>query len=338
MPELRQDPLNQRWVIISSERAKRPQDFQVRPAQAQHHECPFCHGNEEKTPPEIYAYRHRETGKNRPGWWIRTVPNKFPALGIEGMAEEYTAGLHKTMGGFGAHEVIIETPDHQIHFADHSVQQTAEILRMWRDRHLDLRNDHRLKYILIFKNEGLEAGASMEHSHSQLMAVPMLPKAVEEEINLGFKSHLAATGRCILCDLLRQEIADQKRVVFESKHFLVFCPYASRFPFETWIVPRQHQADFGLIAEECVQDLAFVCQTYFGKIDAALAEGVPYNLLLHSTPVNMDIGVSYHWHIEILPRLSRAAGFELGTDCYINPTPPEVAAEVLRAAAPRIRH
>ncbi|MGE5372553.1 MAG: galactose-1-phosphate uridylyltransferase [Solirubrobacterales bacterium] len=330
MPELRQDPLTHRWVVISAERAKRPQDFKLRPPEAHPVDCPFCLGNEQKTPPEIFAYRSHESKPDTPGWWIRTVPNKFPALGIEGSARESGHGLHRAIDGFGAHEVIIESPAHQLEFFHHSVDQMAEIIRMWRDRHLDLRNDRRLKYVLVFKNEGAEAGASLEHSHSQLIAVPILPKAVQEEIDQGIRPHLEKTGHCVFCDMIEQETADRERVVLESERFLVFCPYAARFPFETWIIPRKHEPDFGLIAEDSVCELGWILHQYFNLLADTMGS-VPYNLLLHSTPVNVDIGVSYHWHIEILPRLTKAAGFELGTDYYINPTPPEVAAESLRA-------
>ncbi len=328
MPELRQDPLSQRWIILSTERAKRPQDFKVRSAEAHSSHCVFCAGNEEKTPPEIWSYRSPGTHQNQPGWWVRTVPNKYPALGIEGQLNESMTGLHKTLTGIGAHEVIIESPQHQVEFFLHPLQQMEEIIRMWRDRHLDLRQDHRLKYVLIFKNEGADAGASLEHAHSQLIALPLLPKTVEEEIQ-GIKRHLEATNRCIFCDLIYQEQHDRTRVVQDSETMLAFCPYASRFPFETWIVPKRHEPDFGLIKNDEITDLGWIMKEVFTKFSRVLGSP-PYNLLLHSTPINTDIGVSYHWHIEILPRLTKAAGFEYGTDYFINPTPPEMAAESLQ--------
>ncbi|MGE5422232.1 MAG: galactose-1-phosphate uridylyltransferase [Ignavibacteriales bacterium] len=330
MPELRQDPLSQRWVIYSAERAKRPQDFNVKPMEAHPENCAFCAGNEQKTPPEIWAFRQPGTDRDQPGWWIRTVPNKFPALGIEGPLDENHHGLHKAMNGIGAHEVIIETPHHQLQFYQHSPEQMEEIVRMWRDRHLDLRQDQRLKYVLVFKNEGADAGASLEHSHSQLIAIPLLPKSVEEEINLGIRNHLDQTHRCIFCDMIQQEKNEQGRVVMETNNFLIFCPFASRFPFETWIMPKTHEPDFAMINENDIKELGWVLHDYFNKLHNTLGTP-PYNLLLHSTPVNIDIGVSYHWHIEVLPRLTKAAGFEYGTDYYINPTPPELAAMSLRS-------
>ncbi|NLV16360.1 MAG: galactose-1-phosphate uridylyltransferase [Syntrophomonadaceae bacterium] len=329
MPELRQDPLSQRWIIISSERAKRPNDFKLRPVEPHVGECVFCAGNENKTPPEIWAYRSPGTERDQDGWWVRTVPNKFPALGIEGSLNEHMNGLHKSMNGVGAHEVIIETPRHQIETHQHSVEQMQEIIRMWRDRHLDLRQDKRLKYVMVFKNEGSDAGASLEHSHSQLIALPILPKAIEEEID-GIKRHLEAANRCIFCDMIEQEKQDYSRMVFESESMIAFCPYASRFPFEIWILPKRHEPDFGFIRENEIQDLGITLQEVLARLAGTLGSP-PYNLLLHSTPVNTDIGVSYHWHIEILPRLTKAAGFEFGTDYYINPTPPEIAADSLQS-------
>ncbi|MGE5403825.1 MAG: galactose-1-phosphate uridylyltransferase [Candidatus Saccharibacteria bacterium] len=332
MPELRQDPLSHRWVVISMERAKRPHDFKPKNLESHSGNCVFCEGNEDKTPPEIFSYRESGSGINTPGWWVRTVPNKFPALGIEGSIHESVHGLNKAINGVGAHEVIIESPEHRIAFFKHPLKQVEEVIRMWRDRHLDLRKDNRLKYVLVFKNEGPEAGASLEHSHSQLMALPMIPKAIEDEINIGFRQHVQATGRCICCDMVAQEANDGSRIAMETEKFIAFCPFASRFPFETWIVPKQHESDFGLIKDDDVGELAWILREVACRLSDVLGNP-PYNMLLHSTPVNVDIGVSYHWHIEILPRLTTAAGFEYGTEYYINPTPPEIAAESIRAGS-----
>lgn len=332
MPELRQDPLSQRWVVISTERAKRPHDFKVKPVEKHEGECAFCAGNEQQTPPEIWSYRKAGTYVNQPGWWVRTVPNKFPALGIEGSTHESVFGLNKVMNGVGAHEVIIETPEHVVEFYKHNLEQVEEIIRMWRDRHLDLRKDHRLKYVLIFKNEGPEAGASLEHAHSQLIALPMVPKSVEDEVELGFKNHVRTTGRCVICDMIKQEVTDGARIVLETERVIALCPFASRMPFEVWIIPRYHEPDFALIPEEEVSELAWILRETLCRL-ANVMGNPPYNMLLHSTPVNVDLGVSYHWHIEILPRLTKAAGFELGTDYFINPTPPEIAAEAIRSGA-----
>lgn len=337
MPELRQDPLTKRWVVISKERAKRPQDFRPTPVVARTDTCPFCEGNENQTPPEIWAFRGHGSAKDGPGWWIRTVPNKFPALGIEGSLEQTARGLFTAMNGLGAHEVIVETPLHQVEFYKHSQDQMEEVLRMWRDRLLDLRQDRRLKYILIFKNEGAEAGASLEHAHSQLMALPMMPKSVTEEVEIGIKPHLASTSRCIFCDMVAAEIEAKERLVLQTERFVAYCPFASRFPFETWILPKNHEPDFGLIDEPSIGELASVLRQFFSRL-AAVLNNPPFNLLLHTTPVNIDLGVSYHWHIEVLPRLTKTAGFEYGTDYYINPTPPEMAAESLRSSQGMVVH
>lgn len=331
MPELRQDPVAKHWVVIATERSKRPSDFPVyREPRRGADKCPFCQGREEQTPPEIWAYRKEGTFPNTPGWWVRVVPNKFAALQIEGSLQRQRHGLYERMDGVGAHEVIIETPEHDKELQHLPRKQVAEILRIWRDRCQDLRKDRRIKYIQIFKNTGAVAGASLEHTHSQLIATPLVPAVFEEEI-AGINEYRRATGRCIYCDMAEEELKGGERLVEASRHFAAFCPYAARFPFETWIVPRRHSWDFGAITEEEIEDLAGLLKSAVSRLAVAL-HSPPYNLILHSAPVNEGGVESYHWHIEILPRLTTVAGFEWGTGYYINPTPPEVAAASLREA------
>lgn len=329
MPEMRRNPVTDQWVIIAAERAKRPHDFRIPREERKYTACPFCGGHEEETPPEIWAYRTSGTAKNTPGWWVRTVPNKFPALYIEGMVTEKQVGVYQNMSGVGAHEVIIETPRHQVEFDEHPVEQVEEIVRMWRDRYCDLAKDQRIKYIQIFKNHGLEGGASIEHTHCQLIATPRVPKSIEEELIHGTRRHRQETGRCIFCDMVEQEKRDNERVILEAEHFLAFCPYASRFPFEIWIVPKRHAENFGTITEDEIKSFAWILLGTLARLSQVL-EGPPYNLIVHTSPVNTDVDPGYHWHVEIIPRLTRIAGFEFGTDYYINPTPPEMAARVLR--------
>lgn len=329
MPEIRCNPVTDQWVVIAAERAKRPQDFRVPREERKYTACPFCGGHEEETPPEIWAYRTKGTDKNTPGWWVRTVPNKFPALCIEGMLNERSEGVYQAISGIGAHEVIIETPRHQVEFQEHPVEQVEEIIRMWRDRSLDLRRDHRFKYIQIFKNHGLEGGASIEHTHCQIIATPRVPKSVKEEMDQGIARHQKMTGRCIFCDMVEEEKNSGQRLVVESDHFLAFCPWASRFPFEIWIIPRRHQDDFAGITDNEIKSLAWVLRDCIQRLTDIL-DDPPYNMVLHTAPVNSEPWPGYHWHIEILPRLTKMAGFEFGTDYYINPTPPEMAAQALR--------
>lgn len=319
-----------RWVVIATERSKRPTDFAVPGEEKKGGECPLCQYHEMETPPEIIAYRDKDSAKNRPGWWLRVVPNKFPALRIEGQNEHRNYSLYQVMNGIGAHEVVVETPDHGITIEDSSSYQVQEVVRAWRDRSLDLRRDTRFKYIQIFKNFGGTAGASLEHPHSQIIATPMVPATVKEKME-SLTRHAKSTGRCILCEMIQQELQEQNRVVMETGGFISIAPFASRFPFETWIIPREHQPDYGHIREDQVNDLAFILRATLKKISVALRRP-PFNMVINTAPVNTggDELQHFHWHMEILPRLTIAAGFELGTGFYINPTPPEMAASDLR--------
>lgn len=329
MPELRKDPVTGRWVIVATDRAMRPTDFireQVFPKGGRF--CPFCPGNELKTPPEILAYRPDGSGPNTPGWTLRVVPNKFPALRVEGDLNRQGEGLYDKMNGIGAHEVIIGTPEHQTTFGTLSEKQVEDIFWAYRDRVLDLRKDRRLNYILIFKNHGEAAGASLEHTHSQLIALPVVPKRVREEIE-GAKRYFEYKERCVYCDIIRQELDTGSRLVSESEHYIAMCPYASRFPFETIILPKRHSSHFEQAATSMIQNLARVHRAVVQKIEKVL-EYPAYNMMIHSAPVQEGSVNHYHWHIEIIPKLTKVAGFEWGTGFYINPTPPEEAARFLR--------
>ena len=330
MPELRKDPVTGRWVIIATDRARRPSDFTrepVPPPSARF--CPFCPGNEQKTPPEILAYRH-EGGPNQPGWRVRVVPNKFPVLGIEGELNRQGDGMFDRMNGIGAHEVIIETPDHNTTIADMPEKQLEEVLYAFRDRMNDLKRDRRFRYILVFKNFGEAAGASLEHPHSQLIALPVIPKRVKEELD-GAKLYHDFKERCVYCDIIRQEEASGVRLVIETDRFVALEPYAPRFPFETWILPRRHESHFEDAEPAMLQNLAWVLRATLRKMDRVL-EHPAYNFILHSAPVQEADLIYYHWHFEIIPKLTKVAGFEWGTGFYINPTPPEESAKFLREA------
>jgi UDPglucose--hexose-1-phosphate uridylyltransferase len=328
MPEWRKDPIVNRWVIIATERGKRPLDYKEITEGKQSQVCFFCEGNEEHTPPEIIAYREPGTDKDKPGWWVRVVPNKFPALNIQGDPYRQDRGVYHFMNGVGAHEVIIESTSHITGMNEQTEKQVEEIIWIWRDRSLDLRKDARLKYVQIFKNTGRVAGASLEHTHSQLIATPIIPEDIKQEIE-GMKEYMNRHGSCVICDMLRQEISEKERVVINSDHFISFSPFASRFPFETWIVPKEHQYDFTQIREEQVRDLALVLRNSLSKM-STMIKNLPYNMVLHTSPVNYQEERHFHWHLEIMPRLTIMAGFELGTGYFINPTPPEIAAQALR--------
>lgn len=327
MPELRQDPITKKWVIIATERSKRPSDFPIKQDKKKGGNCPFCKGNEDKTPPEIMAYREQGTNRDTPGWWIRVVPNKFPAL-QPGASEPEKQNFYLTRPGAGAHEVLVESPEHDSSLANHSTQQIREIFHAWRDRYQALVNQDQIKYIQIFKNEGAVAGASLEHPHSQLIATPLIPPVVAEELT-GSQSYHETQGKCIYCEMIKQETQEKTRLVAENEHFLVFCPFASRFPFETWVITKQHQASFEEIKDEQLQDMSEIIQGTIQKT-AGLLNYPPYNMVLHSAPVGYNNVAYYHWHLEIFPRLTIVAGFEWGTGIIINPTPPETAAKYLR--------
>jgi UDPglucose--hexose-1-phosphate uridylyltransferase len=331
VPELRKDPITGRWVIIATDRAKRPNDFirqPVPPAQPGA-VCPFDAGHENKTPPEVLAYRDG-TGRDQPGWRVRVVPNKFPVLGIEGALNRQGEGMYDKMSGIGANEVIIETPDHSATLSDMPEQQIAEVLKAFKDRINDLKRDRRFRYIILFRNYGESAGASLEHPHSQLIALPVIPSVVKEEVDASREFH-EAKERCIFCDIIHEESSAGARLISETDRFTVLAPYAPRFPFETWILPKQHSSHYEDSEPALLDNLAWVLRSTMRKIDKVL-ERPAYNFIVHSAPVQEAPLAYYHWHIEIIPKLTRVAGFEWGTGFYINPTPPEEAARFLREA------
>ncbi len=331
MPEFRKDPILGRWVIISTERGKRPTDFN---GQSSNKEkvggfCPFCYGNEDKTPPEVLSYRPDGSKPDEQGWKLRVVPNKFPALQVEGDLGRIGEGIFDKMNGLGAHEVIIETPDHNLDLSDLSEKDIEDVLWAFRDRVVDLKKDDRFKYILIFKNHGESAGASLEHTHSQLIALPIVPKLVIEELN-GSKKYFGFKDRCVYCDIIRQEREGKIRVISENSDFISISPFAPRFPFEVWILPKVHNASYEDVQENGeFGSLSYILKDVFTRINKVL-NNPPYNMLIHSSPFTEEHNEYYHWHIEIMPKLVRVAGFEWGTGFYINPTTPEEAAKYLR--------
>lgn len=330
MPELRRDPVIGRWVIISTERGKRPNKFALEVEPEMGRLCPFCPGNEDKTPSEIIAYAGQGREKNKPGWWMRVVPNKFPALQIEGSLNRKGDGMYDKMNGIGAHEVLIETPDHDKDIGDLDEKKIEDIFWAYRDRIIDLRRDSRFEYILIFKNKGAAAGASLSHPHSQLIATPMVPMRVRQEI-IGGKQYFDYKERCVFCDMITQELASNIRVVAENDLFVAFEPFAPRFPFETWILPKNHDSHFEDLQKQESVYLARIVKVVFTKLKTVL-DDPPFNYIIHNSPLKDQTLPYYHWHIEIMPKLTKIAGFEWGTGFYINPTPPEEAAQFLKEA------
>src|SRR6185295_15584888 len=328
MPELRKDPVVGRWVIISTERARRPSDFAAEPVRPRQTECAFCEGHEHQTPPEILAGRPPDGRPNGPGWTYRVVPNKYPALRIEGELEPAGEGLFDRMNGVGAHEVVIETPQHGASLAGLSVDAVADVLFAFRERMLDLKKDPRFAYVLVFKNHGEAAGASLEHPHSQLIATPIIPIMVTEELT-GSAQYFEIKERCVWCDIVRQERRTRSRIVLEANGFVALAPFAPRFPFETWILPTRHRSAFEETGVDELRGLADVLGEFLRRMERVL-KYPPFNYMLHTAPLREGPLEHFHWHLEIIPKLTQVAGYEWGSGFFINPVPPEDAAAALR--------
>ncbi len=328
MPELRKDPIIGRWVIISTERGKRPHDFVVEEEVVKGGFCPFCPGNEHTTPPEIFAIREPGTEPNTPGWHLRVVNNKFPALVLEGEPDRMGEGMYDKMNGIGTHEVIIENPDHHVTLSTISIDGFVNVLTAYQKRIQALAQDPRFRYVLIFKNQGRAAGASLEHSHSQLIGLPIVPELVMEELN-GAKFYYNWKERCVFCDMIRQELQQGVRVVLENEAFLALCPFAPRSPFEVWILPKTHLSSFVDLEQKSFRLLAEIFSETLKRLEKSLGKA-PYNFILHTAPIREPEVPYYHWHFEIMPKLTLMAGFEWGSGFFINPTPPEDAAQYLK--------
>jgi len=328
MPELRKDPVVGRWVIISTERGRRPSDFVIESVRPLGANCVFCPGNESRTPHEILAGRPPDSAADGPGWSFRVVPNKFPALRIEGELEPAGEGLYDRMNGVGAHEVVIETPDHAATLATLPVDAVADVLLAYRDRVVDLKKDPRFEYILVFKNHGAAAGASLEHPHSQLIATPIIPIMVLEELK-GAAAYYEMKERCVWCDIVRQERRSRRRVITEAHGFMAVAPFAPRFPFEAWVLPTTHRSAFEETSMDALRGLAEVLGDVLRRIDRVLHHP-PFNFMLHTAPLREGPLDDFHWHLEIIPKLTNVAGYEWGSGFFINPVPPEDAAAALR--------
>ncbi len=335
MPELRKDPLVGRWVVFSPERKQRPQDFgangnPIPPIDA------FAWGNEHLTPSEVFAIRPPPSAANTPGWEVRVVPNAFPALRIEGELQHEAAGIYDRMNGIGAHEVIIETHDTALPLEEQTVDGVTKVLTAYRTRIQDLRKDSRFRYILIFKNVGPLAGASLRHPHSQLIALPIVPRTVRDKLDAA-RRHYLEKERNIFEDILRFEQKEGARIVYENNGFAAFCPYASRFPFEICLMPKRQNAHYHQAEDHELALAADALRVVLKKLNKGV--GRPdYNLILHTAPLaepldmpDGNVAADFRWHLEILPRMAGIAGFEFGTGFFINSTLPEEAAQFLRS-------
>ncbi len=329
MPTLRQDPTTKEWVIFAMERAKRPHDFVGRGSRHEKKDvtssCPFCPGHEAATPPEILSILEGRQSS----WSVRVVPNKFAALTPGRTNERRMIGnIYREMNGVGAHEVIIETPEHDQTLALMPETLILKVLRVYQRRYLALREEPWAKLILIFRNHGESAGTSLEHPHSQLIATPVVPKDIRRKYEVA-TAHYDDTNRCLYCDVVQNETALGERIVFETNRFVVFHPFASKWPFETWIAPKRHQPSFGKVPEEDFPELAHVLKLTLESLHKALGDP-DYNYVIHSAPVEDELKSYYLWHIQIIPRLTKAAGFELGSGMSINTALPEETAKFMR--------
>lgn len=331
MPELRKDPITGTWVIISEERRQRPRYYKIVVDQdlSSPENCPFCPGNEALTPPETFALRPGRAPANTPGWETRVVPNKFPALRVEGQLRKSGEGFYDKISGIGAHEVLIETPRHGHTWYDGDAGLIANTLQAARSRVLDLKRDLRFKYIMVFKNFGPTAGATLSHSHTQLIALPVVPLRVQEEIE-GARAHYAMKERCIFCDIIQYESESDRRLLLENEHFVALAPYAPRFAFELAVYPKRHVPDFESAADGELQSLSQILSDILGRV-GRLLDRPDYNLILHNAPCQNSVGEFFHWHLEFMPVLARVAGFEWGTGFYINPLSPEESVQTLKA-------
>jgi UDPglucose--hexose-1-phosphate uridylyltransferase len=330
MPELRQNFFTKEWVIIATERAKRPEELAthrvVQPIPEFVESCPFCPGNESKTPPEVLRYP-----ANSNPWAVRVIPNKFAALSSEVQPTRSLQHLRRRIDGFGFHEVIIDSPDHSRFMGLLSDAQVASILRVYKERYNALSLDHRVNHITIFKNHGTDAGASLQHPHSQLIATPVIPSQVRHRLFEALR-HYDDAGECMFCHMVEREVEDQTRVVLKSERFVAMEVFASATPFATHIFPLRHMASFGDISEMEVVDLARVLRTLLAKIYVGL-ENPDLNFTVRSGPAEYAGARHFHWYVSVIPRLTRVAGFELGSGMFINTVLPEAAAEFLRKVA-----
>lgn len=332
MSILRYDVTTNDWVVFAPERARRPDDVRkTDPVELPTASlCPFCPGNERFTGPEIFALR-AGTIPNTPGWTLRVVPNKFPALRIEEDRKRHDAGpLFRYMGGCGAHEVIIETPEHDRFLGDQSVEHVELVLRTLHLRFNDLLRDERFQTIVIFKNHGHEAGTSLQHPHWQLIATPVVPRQLRLKHAVA-TDYFDRTGDCLYCVLLQQEHVAGQRIVAENDHFAAVMPYAARVPFETWILPKTHQSSFGLVEPARLRPLAALLRTVLFKLYKGL-DNPAFNLTINTAPRGDEEKKYFLWHMEIIPRLSKPAGFEMGSGMAINTVLPEEATKFLRDA------
>jgi UDPglucose--hexose-1-phosphate uridylyltransferase len=336
LPTLRQDPATRLWSLIATERAKRPHDFERRDGAGESlpshdDDCPFCPGNESKTPEPVFTVPGPKVGAGG-GWSVRVVPNKFPALSTPKGEGDTTRRIKKCMylemNGIGQHEVVIETPDHSKTIATLSDEEVAVIVRTYRDRFLALDMSPWNQLIIIFRNQGERAGTSLMHPHSQIIGTPVVPEEIRRRLEES-QRYYDDFGTCVYCDILDYEIEEDVRVICSNSGFVALSPFAATVPFEVWILPRRHASSFGVLSDDeipllgkMLRDVLFRMYRLLGNPD--------YNYVIRSAPHHSAGEPHFHWYLEILPRLTTRAGFEIGSGININVVVPEDAADQLR--------
>lgn len=328
MTEFREDPIVGRWVLVRITDIWTPERYHAGRPPKGASISPFIYGREGMTPPEVDAIRVKDSRPNTSGWTVRTVPNKFPALRIEGNLDPHGVGIYDMYNGVGAHEVVIETPDPQKQMADFSVAEVADVIKMYQNRYASLAKDQRFKYISIFKNYGESAGASLEHAHSQIIALPILPKYFEEKLQ-GAERYFSFRGRSIYADILRKEYADKERIVAENDDFIAFCPYTPRYAFEVSIFPKDIFSYFDRLSDGQRLNLGGILKEVLSRLKLCL-DDPSFNYYFNIDPVNSPPQEHFLWHIDIIPQLFRSAEMEWGTELYVVNTPPDEAARFLR--------
>ncbi|MBN2289534.1 MAG: galactose-1-phosphate uridylyltransferase [Candidatus Glassbacteria bacterium] len=342
MAEFRHDPVHRRWVLVTVDRSLAPRDFVIPPRGHDEGICPFCEGQESKTPPEIYALR---TGApDRPGWKIRVFPNKYPVLDSSSNDLQRKAlGQYDWVSGFGSHEIVVDHPRHLMPLHEMGRDHLASLIETYRQRMASLTEEPRYRYFMLFKNHRAQAGASVNHSHTQIISMPVIPRIAAMALSTA-REHFHHKERCLFCDLVNLERSDGRRVVAENEHFVCFVPYASRFAFEMAIFPKVHHHDFATMHDDLLGPCAAILEEAVKRL-AELFGDPPFNIIFHTAPNPNQasrranywgtLKFDWHWHIEIVPRLEKTAGFEWGTGLFINHTPPEDAAAYLRRDPPK---
>lgn len=329
MSEVRYNVISGDWVVIATERAKRPEDFahvkQKKELPAFNPACPFCPGCEDKTPPETFRLSDTE-GR----WTVRSIPNKFSAFSPEGGVVKHKVGSRQFISGVGLHEVIVETPLHNMTTALLPRDHVEQILQMYKNRLIAFYEDPRVEHVIIFKNHGEGAGTSLEHPHSQIVGTPVFPGQVMGRLEEAIRNYYYVNfGECVYCLCLSNELSDKVRIMGENKSFVAFIPYAALSPFHLWIFPRRHVSCFGSITDEEISDLAAILKEMLLRLYIGL-DNPDYNYMVRSLSPKEANSKYFHWYIALVPRVSQAAGFELGTGMFINTALPEASAQFLR--------